>query len=59
MKTDPIVDEVHRAREAISDRFKNNLKEICEDARKRQAASGRKTVQRSPRIPQRAPAKAG
>jgi len=59
MNPDPVVEEVHRTREAIAKRFDNNLGAICEDARKRQAASGRKVVHRSPRKPHRAPAKAG
>ena len=59
MKPDPIVEEVHQTREAIAKRFNNDLAAICEDARKRQVAGGRKVVQRAPRKPHRAPAKAG
>jgi len=59
MKPDPIVEEVHRTREAIAKRFNHNIAAICEDARRRQAASGRKVIQRPPRKPHRAPAKAG
>ena len=59
MTPDPIVEEVHRTRQAIAQRFDNNLGAICEDARKRQAASGRKVVQRSPRKLHRAPANVG
>jgi hypothetical protein len=59
MKPDPIVEEVHRTREEIGKRFNNDLSAICEDARKRQAESGRKAVQRPPRKPHPAPAKAG
>ena len=39
--TDPVVDEIHRTRREISDRFGGDLHAILDDARKRQAASGR------------------
>jgi hypothetical protein len=41
MKSDPILDEIHRTRREISERFGGDLKAILEDARKRQEASGR------------------
>lgn len=58
MKSDPLVQEVHRTREAISARFGGDLRAIAEDAKRRQAASGRKTARLPPRrvAP---PAKAG
>jgi hypothetical protein len=59
MKADPIVDEVHQAREAISKRFNGDLSAICEDARRRQSASGRKTRRLSPHQAPVRPAKAG
>jgi hypothetical protein len=59
MKLDPIVEEVHRTREAIAKRFNNNLGAICADARKRQTTGGRKVVQRPPRAPRRSPIKTG
>ena len=37
---DPVIDEIHRVRREISDRFGGDLLAIVEDARKRQAASG-------------------
>jgi len=43
--TDPIIDEIHRTRREISDRFGGDLHAIVEDARKRQAASARPTWQ--------------
>jgi hypothetical protein len=39
--TDPVIEEIHRVRREISDRFGGDLRAIVEDARKRQAASGR------------------
>jgi hypothetical protein len=59
---DPIVEQIHKTREAIARRFGNDLHAICEDARQRQAASGRKTVDRSgatetkvqPQVPKKA-----
>ncbi len=38
---DPILDEIHEARRAISDKFGGDLKAMLEDARQRQEASGR------------------
>jgi hypothetical protein len=49
MKTDPIIEQVHRRRRATAKRFKNDLHAICQDARKRQAAGGRQGV----RLPSR------
>lgn len=39
--TDPVIDEIHRTRREISDRFDGDLHAILADARQRQAASGR------------------
>jgi len=39
--TDPVLDEIHRVRREISERFGGDLHAILDDARKRQAASGR------------------
>lgn len=39
--TDPVLDEIHQTRREISERFGGDLHAILEDARKRQAASGR------------------
>jgi hypothetical protein len=49
MSFDPVVDEVRQARDEIARRFDYNLRAIFEDARKRQAASGRKVVNFPPR----------
>ncbi len=38
---DPVLDEIHRTRREISERFGGDLHAILDDARKRQAASGR------------------
>ncbi|MBT5019837.1 hypothetical protein OAF98_02710 [Planctomicrobium sp.] len=39
--SDPVIDEIHRTRREISERFNGDIRAILEDARKRQAASGR------------------
>lgn len=44
MEPDPIVDEVHRIRSEIAERFGNDLRAIFEDARRRQIDSGVETV---------------
>ncbi len=41
---DPIIEEIHRTGEAIARCFGNDLHAICDDARRRQAADGRKVV---------------
>lgn len=46
---DPIIEEIHRIREAIAQRFNNDLHAICEEARRQQAASGQKPVSFPPR----------
>jgi hypothetical protein len=38
---DTTIEEIHRTREQIADKFGGDLAAILEDARKRQAASGR------------------
>jgi hypothetical protein len=49
MEPDPIVDEVHRIRTQIAERFGNDLRAIFEDARRRQLESGVATVSVVPR----------
>lgn len=49
MKPDPIVEQVHRVRVAISRRFGDDLNAIAEHARRRSAEAGRKTVTLPPR----------
>lgn len=39
--TDPVLDEIHRTRREISERFDGDLHAILDDARKRQVDSGR------------------
>jgi hypothetical protein len=38
---DTTIDEIHRTRELMADKFGGDIAAILEDARKRQAASGR------------------
>jgi hypothetical protein len=49
MIEDSVVAEVRRAREEIAKRFNYDLRAIIEDARNRQALSGRKVVSFPPR----------
>lgn len=44
MIRDPIVDEVHAIRERLSARFDFDLRQIVEDARRRQASSPARVV---------------
>jgi hypothetical protein len=39
--TDPIIDEIHRTRREMSDRFGGDFCAMLDDARQRQLASGR------------------
>ena len=38
---DPILDEIHRTRQQMAEKFSYDIAAILEDARKRQEASGR------------------
>ena len=38
---DPIIDEIHRIRERLAEKFGGDIKAILDDARRRQEASGR------------------
>ncbi len=40
-ETDTIIDEIHRTRERLAEKFGGDIKAILEDARRRQAVSGR------------------
>jgi hypothetical protein len=40
-KRDTTIDEIHRTRERMADKFAGDIAAILDDARKRQAASGR------------------
>ena len=42
---DTTIKEIHRIREGMADKFGGNIAAILEDARKRQAASGRRIWQ--------------
>ena len=44
---DTIIDEIHQTRQRIADKFDGDIAAILEDARKRQAASGRAIWQRT------------
>ncbi len=46
LKTDSVIDEIHRTRREISDRFNGDIVAIVEDAARRQAASGRSVWRR-------------
>jgi len=59
MKPDPIVEEVHKTRDAISKRFDNDLSAICEDARRRQTLAAHRSRRLPPRPASVRPAKAG
>jgi len=49
MVRDPIVEEIHKAREVLAKRFDNDLRAICADARKRQGQHGHPVVQPAPK----------
>ena len=49
MEADPIIDEIHAIREALSKASGDDLRKIAEAARARQAQSGRQTVRLPPR----------
>jgi hypothetical protein len=48
MTTDTIVDGIHKFREAYAKRFENDLKAICNNARKKQGQDGRKVIRANP-----------
>ena len=50
-KKDPIIEEVHAAREAIAKEAGYDLDRIMENARARQEKSGHRVVQRPPKKP--------
>jgi hypothetical protein len=51
MSSDPIVEEIHQVREALSKASDNDIRKIAEAARARQIQSGRKAVRLPPRKP--------
>lgn len=53
MRKDPIVEEVHRARRQLAERFDHDLDAICADARQRERQGDRQVVSRRPKRPNR------
>ena len=53
MWKDEIVEEVRRVRKELAARFNHDITAIVENARKEQAASGRKVVSPPPRKPKK------
>ena len=49
MEPDPIIEEIHTIREALSKASGDDIRKIAEAAKARQAKSGRKAVQLPPR----------
>jgi len=50
MEPDPIIEEIHALREALSRASGDDIRAIAEAARARQAQSGRPTVRLPPRM---------
>ncbi len=50
MESDPILEEIHAFREALSKASGDDLRTIAEAARARQAQSGRQVVRLPPRM---------
>lgn len=48
---DPIVEEVHRIREALLAQFNGDLEALCAEMRRQAAASGIPSITRPPRRP--------
>ena len=48
MPVDPILEEIHATREALSKASGDDIRKIAEAAKARQVQSGRKTVRRPP-----------
>ena len=51
MQADPIIEEIHAIREALSKASDDDIRKIAEAAKARQAQSVRKVVQLPPRKP--------
>ena len=49
MATSPIIQEIHKIREEYAKRFGDDLKALCDDARKKQGRDGRKVVLAHPK----------
>ncbi len=50
MKSDAIVEEVRKVREAHAAKFNNNLSAICADLKKKEKDSGHPVVSRQPKL---------
>lgn len=50
MKSDPIVDEVRKVREAHAAKFKFDLSAICADLKKKEKDSNHPVVSRQPKL---------
>ena len=55
MTISPLVQEIHQAREAYAQRYNNDLKALCDDARARQADNGHEIALLSPRLIEQVP----
>ena len=49
MARDHIVDDLHKVREALAERFGNDIQAICADAQRRQGSEGHRVVSLAPR----------
>lgn len=49
MESNPLVDEIHAVRDALSRASGHDIRKIAEAAKARQAESGKKTVRLAPR----------
>ena len=50
MKTDPVVEEVRKARQAHAKKFNYDLSAICADLREKEKTSGHPVVSRKPKL---------
>jgi hypothetical protein len=49
MARDPIIEDLHKVRESIAERFGNDLRAICADAQLKQGSDGHRVVCPAPR----------
>jgi hypothetical protein len=54
MRDDPIVEEIRRIRQQHTDKFRGDLRAICDDLRRQEQQSDRRFVLRPARHPQAA-----
>lgn len=50
MKTDPVVDEVRKTRDAHAAKFNYDLSAICADLKKKEKVTGHSVVSRQPKL---------